>query len=73
VRLRGELAGAFLLATDIPVTVVGYKLGFVEPGSFTRSFIGFSGMTPSDYRRHYKSDNTRVAAATTLLSEQTPP
>ena len=33
-RLRGELAGAFLLATDIPVTGVGYKLGFVEPGSF---------------------------------------
>ena len=72
-RLRGELAGAFLLATDIPVTVIGYKLGFVEPGSFTRSFIGFSGMTPSDYRHRYKSDSTRVAVATTLLTEQSPP
>jgi AraC-like DNA-binding protein len=71
-RMRGELAGAFLLATDIPVTMIGYKLGFIEAGSFTRSFIGFSGMTPSDYRRHYKPDSTRVAAATTLLSEQTP-
>jgi AraC-like DNA-binding protein len=71
VRLRGELAAALLLATDIPVTVIGYKLGFVEPGSFTRSFIGFARMTPSDYRRRYKSDSTRVAAATTLLTEQT--
>jgi AraC-like DNA-binding protein len=71
-RLRGELAAAFLLATDIPVTMVGYKLGFVEAGSFTRSFIGFSGMTPSEYRRQYKPDSTRMAAATTLLAERTP-
>ncbi|MGA8004597.1 MAG: helix-turn-helix transcriptional regulator, partial [Burkholderiales bacterium] len=72
-RLRGELAGAFLLATDIPITVVGYKLGFIEPGSFTRNFIGWSGMTPSEYRRRYKSDSTRVAVATTLLTERSGP
>lgn len=69
-RLRGELAGAFLLATDIPITVVGYKLGFIEPGSFTRNFMSWSGMTPSEYRQRYRSDATRVAVATTLLAER---
>ena len=72
-RLRGELAGAFLLATDIPITTVGYKVGFVEPGSFTRNFLAWSGMTPSEYRRQYKSDSARVAVATTLLMERSKP
>ena len=27
-RLRGELAAAFLLVTDLPITVVGYRVGF---------------------------------------------
>lgn len=69
-RLRGELAGALLLATDIPVTVIGYKLGFIEPGSFTRNFMSWSGMTPSEYRHRYQPDATRVAVATTLLGER---
>jgi AraC-like DNA-binding protein len=69
-RLRGELAGAFLLATDIAITVIGYKLGFIEPGSFTRNFMGWSGMTPSEYRHRYRSDANRVAVATTLLTER---
>ena len=72
-RLRGELAGAFLLATDIPITAVGYKVGFIEPGSFTRNFIAWSGMTPSDYRRQHKSDTALVAMATTLLTERSKP
>jgi AraC-like DNA-binding protein len=70
-RLRGELAAAFLLVTDLPITVVGYRVGFSEPGSFTRNFIEWAGMTPSEYRARYKSDNARVAAASTLLGERT--
>jgi AraC-like DNA-binding protein len=69
-RLGGELAGAFLLAADSPITTVGYKVGFVEPGGFTRNFLAWSGMSPSEYRRQHKSDSTRVAVATTLLLER---
>jgi len=72
-RLRGELAAAYLLATDLPITTVGYRVGFSEPGSFTRNFIEWAGMTPSEYRGRYKPDNARVAAATMLLSERTAP
>ena len=70
-RLRGELAAAYLLVTDLPITMVGYRVGFSEPGSFTRNFIEWAGMTPSEYRARYKSDHARVTAATMLLTERT--
>ena len=69
-RLRGELAGAYLLATDIPITSIGFSLGFSEPGSFSRNFQAWSGMTPSAYRAAYASDAAQIAAATTLLDER---
>lgn len=70
-RLRGELAAAYLLATELPITEVGYRVGFSEPGSFTRNFVEWAGMTPSDYRAAHKSDGGRVTAATMLLSDRT--
>ena len=72
-RLRGEFAGALLLATDMPVTNIGYEVGFGEPGSFTRNFSEWAGMTPSEYRRRFRSDTARIAAATTLLNEHRQP
>ncbi|HEX5183741.1 MAG TPA: AraC family transcriptional regulator ligand-binding domain-containing protein [Allosphingosinicella sp.] len=69
-RLRGELAVAFLLVTDLPITMVGYRVGFSEPGSFTRNFSEWADMTPSEYRSRYKSDSARVAAASMLLGER---
>ncbi|KQY28068.1 AraC family transcriptional regulator [Caulobacter sp. Root487D2Y] len=72
-RLRGEMAGALLLATDLPVTNVGYTVGFNEPGSFTRNFSEWAAMTPSEYRHRYKSDTARMAAATTLVAERREP
>jgi AraC-like DNA-binding protein len=72
-RLRGELASAFLLVTDMPVTSVGYKVGFSEPGSFTRNFVEWAGMTPSQYRAKYRPDGARVSAASMLLAERHAP
>jgi len=70
-RLRGELAAAYLLVTDLPITEVGYRVGFSEPGSFTRNFSEWAEMTPSEYRARYKPDGGRLAAASMLLSERT--
>jgi len=70
-RLRGELAAAYLLVTDLPVTEVGYRVGFSEPGSFSRNFSEWAGLTPSQYRDRYKPDGARLAAASMLLSERT--
>lgn len=69
-RLRGELASAYLLASDVPITAVGLALGFSEPGSFSRHFFAWAGMTPSAYRATYIADAAKVAAATALLNER---
>jgi AraC-like DNA-binding protein len=69
-RLRGELAGAYLLASDMPVTSIGLALGFSEPGSFSRHFISWAGVAPSAYRATYVTEAAKVAAATALLDER---
>lgn len=69
-RLRGELAGAYLLASDIPITQIGLILGFSDPGSFSRQFTVWAGATPSAYRARYVADAARLASATAVLSER---
>lgn len=70
-RLRGELAAAYLLATELPITQVGYRVGFSEPGSFTRNFSEWAATTPSSYRAYHKANGARVTAATFLLTDRT--
>lgn len=69
-RLRGELASAYLLASDLPITAIGVALGFSEPASFSRHFFAWAGMTPSAYRAEHIADAAKVAAATALLHER---
>jgi len=69
-RMRGELATAYLLASDVPITQIGLILGFSEPGSFSRHFCAWADMTPTAFRSEYISDAARVAQATTMLVER---
>lgn len=69
-RLRGELAGAYLLASDMPITSIGDALGFSEPGGFSRQFMAWAGMSPSAYRAMHAADAVKVAAATVLLNQR---
>ena len=69
-RLRGELASAYLLASDMPITAIGHALGFSEPGGFSRNFFAWAGTSPSAYRAMYIADAAKVAAATALLNER---
>lgn len=69
-RLRGELASAYLLASDMPITEIGFILGFSEPGSFSRQFCTWAGMSPSTFRTEFLVDPIKVAAATALLNER---
>jgi len=34
------------------VTEIGMQIGFRETSSFTRAFRKFTGLTPTEYRRH---------------------
>lgn len=69
-RLRGELAAAYLLASDLPITEIGILMGFSEPGSFSRQFFTWAAMSPSAYRTEYLADANKVANATAILNER---
>lgn len=68
--LRGELAGAYLIASDMPVQEIGAMLGFSEPGSFSRHFIAWAGMSPTSYRSEKRSDSASVATAIAVMNER---
>ncbi len=49
-RLRRRLAEHLLATTDLPVGRIGERVGYKEPGDFTRAFRHWTGLTPSAYR-----------------------
>lgn len=49
--LRQELAEHYLLRSDLPIQDIASYLGFTESRSFHRSFKGWTGMTPGEYRQ----------------------
>lgn len=69
-RLRGELAVAYLLASDMPINEIGFTLGFSEPGSFSRHFCAWAGLSPSSYRAANMTNAELLAWATALLVER---
>lgn len=69
-RLRGETAGAYLLASDIPITEIGFMVGYTDPASFSRQFSAWAGMAPSTYRNRFITDPDKLTSATTVLSER---
>jgi AraC family transcriptional regulator len=36
------------------VTQIGIQIGFRESSSFTKAFRRFTGLTPTEYRRHWE-------------------
>ncbi|HRL94303.1 MAG TPA: AraC family transcriptional regulator [Pseudomonas sp.] len=51
-QLRQELAEHYLLRSDLPIQDIASYLGFTESRSFHRSFKGWTGMTPGEYRQN---------------------
>jgi AraC family transcriptional regulator len=49
---RIDHAKSLLQRKALSVTEIGVQTGFRETSSFTRAFRGFTGFTPSEYRRH---------------------
>lgn len=51
-QVRFEVARELLLESpELPVTQIGYELGYADPGSFTRAFRRFAGTSPIAFRR----------------------
>jgi transcriptional regulator GlxA family with amidase domain len=51
VALRVARAADLLATSDMPISDVGYEVGFTNAGHFSRVFRQFAGMSPSDLRR----------------------
>ena len=49
-RYRSDLAMRYLRDDQFKIHEIGEMLGFLEPSSFIRSFRGWTGMTPKQYR-----------------------
>ncbi|WP_442603552.1 response regulator transcription factor [Paenibacillus sp. KN14-4R] len=49
-RQRIELAKSILLMSDKSITQIGKMVGYAERRYFTRVFLKFTGMTPTEYR-----------------------
>ncbi|WP_172202054.1 AraC family transcriptional regulator [Niveibacterium sp. COAC-50] len=49
--LRRDLALARLGHTDVPVATLAAELGYAEPSAFFRAFVGWTGQSPSAWRR----------------------
>lgn len=45
-------AGEMLLATELPVSSIGYRCGYLNNTSFTRAFVRRFGVAPTQYRSH---------------------
>jgi AraC family transcriptional regulator len=49
---RMDRARSLLQSPALSVTQIGIQIGFRETSSFTRAFRRFTGLTPTEYRRH---------------------
>lgn len=50
-RMRIDVADRLLKTTDLPVSQIGLRCGFVSPQHFTRVFSANRGLTPSQLRQ----------------------
>ena len=44
-----------LLAGNAPIEAIARQLGYAETASFTHAFIRWTGMRPSEFRRHLRT------------------
>jgi len=51
---RMDHARSLLQRSTLSVTEIGMQTGFRDTSSFTRAFRGFTGVTPTEYRRQQK-------------------
>jgi len=54
-ELRQELAEHYLLRSDLAIQDIASYLGFTESRSFHRSFKGWTGLTPGEFRERQRA------------------
>jgi len=52
--LRMNEAEKLLARSELGVAQIAWSLGYTEPAHFTRAFVRFTGLSPSDFRKHLR-------------------
>ena len=60
--VRLKLANTLLESTDLPVSNIATRVGFWVPSDFTRAYVRWTGLTPSDYRAGAQARTQHVRA-----------
>jgi AraC family transcriptional regulator, regulatory protein of adaptative response / methylphosphotriester-DNA alkyltransferase methyltransferase len=58
-RIRMQRAAALLAATSMAVSAIATRVGYRQPGQFTKAFTRLHGIPPT----HYRADRHLAAAA----------
>lgn len=53
---RMDNAKDLLDNSQMPITSIGYEVGFKDPSYFARAFKQYAGCTPSEYRQARHTD-----------------
>lgn len=54
IKRKMERAELLLITTDNPIKWVAIQIGYDDLSYFNKAFKAFSGMTPSEYRKHHQ-------------------
>lgn len=57
-REKVELAKAMLVYTSFSYAEIAFQLSFSSQSHFGKNFLSLTGMTPKQYRNHFKTDDT---------------
>src|SRR5207245_1079517 len=66
---RMDRARSLLQMPELSVTQIGIQIGFCETSSFTKAFRRFTGLTPTEYRRHRDGQGHETEA----IARESPP
>ncbi|MBC3438636.1 MULTISPECIES: response regulator transcription factor [Pseudomonas] len=66
---RMDCAKELLINSQMPITSIGYGVGFKDPSYFARAFKQLVGCTPSEYRQAQHADAATASPFTEDLSE----
>jgi two-component system response regulator YesN len=56
-KLRISHAKEMLKSSEIPVNEIGERVGYLSPSTFASTFKKYSGITPSEFRKHIRVSN----------------
>ena len=70
-KIRISNAKELLKNSEIPVNEIGERVGYLNPSTFTSTFKKYSGITPSEYRKHKRGNSLQQDIQGSELNERT--